>query len=102
MMAIMPYFSTFIMAGFASGLVIYWTVNNLLGIIQQVVIMKSMGVPVHFFSADKDKKKLEKEISEGPSVHPSLQMVEEEIEETIEGMDPKTISAPKPKKKKKK
>ncbi len=102
LMAIMPYFSTFIMAGFASGLVIYWTVNNLLGIIQQVVIMKSMGVPVHFFSADKDKKKLEKEIAEGPSVHPSLQMVEDEIEETIEGMDQKTISAPKPKKKKKK
>lgn len=101
-MGLMPYMMTFIMAGFASGLVIYWTLNNLLGIIQQMIIMKSMGVPIHLFSADKDKQKLEKEIKEGPSVHPSLEMIEEDIEETLEGMDGKTVSKPKPKKKKKK
>lgn len=101
-MGLMPYMMTLIMSGFASGLVIYWTINNLLGIIQQMIIMRSMGVPIHLFSSDKDKKKLEQEIKEGPSVHPSLEMIEEEIEETLEGLDGKTISKPKPKKKKKK
>lgn len=101
-MGLMPYMMTLIMSGFASGLVIYWTINNLLGIIQQMIIMRSMGVPIHLFSSDKDKKKLEQEIQEGPSVHPSLEMIEEEIEETLEGLDRKTISKPKPKKKKKK
>ena len=89
------------MAGFASGLVVYWTVSSALGVIQQCVIMKSMGVPIHLFSKGKDKKKLEKEIAEGPSVHPSLEMVEHDIEEAIEGTA-KEISPPKPKKKKKK
>ncbi len=97
----MPYFMTYIMAGFASGLVVYWTVSSALGVIQQCVIMKSMGVPIHLFSKGKDKKKLEKEIAEGPSVHPSLEMVEHDIEEAIEGTA-KEISPPKPKKKKKK
>lgn len=101
-MGLMPYLMTFIMAGFASGLVIYWTINNLLGIIQQMIIMKSMGVPIHLFSSDKDKKKLEQEIKEGPSVHPSLEIIEHEAQETLEGLDGKTISKPKPKKKKKK
>ncbi len=99
--AIMPWFMTYVMAKFASGLVIYWTVNNILAIIQQVIIMRSMGVPIHLFSADADKKKLEKEIAEGPSVHPSLEMIEEEIEEAIDG-EIKGVSKPKPKKKKKK
>lgn len=99
--AIMPWFMTYVMAKFASGLVIYWTVNNILAIIQQVIIMRSMGVPVHLFSKDADKEKLEKEIAEGPVVHPSLEMIEEEIEEAIEG-DSKAVSKPKPKKKKKK
>ncbi len=98
MIAIMPYFMTFVMAKFASGLVIYWTVNNLLAIVQQCVIMKSMNVPIHLFSKDADKKKLEKEIDEGPIVNPSLEMIEEEIEEAEE----KILSKPKPKKKKKK
>ena len=101
--SIMPYFMTFIMAKFASGLVIYWTVNNLLAIGQQVIIMKSMGVPVHLFSKDKDKARLEKEIEEGPVVHPKMEMIEEEIEDAItpDG-EPKIISKAKPKKKKKK
>ncbi len=103
MIAIMPYFMTFIMAKFAAGLVIYWTVNNILAIAQQMIIMKSMGVPIHMFSKDKDKAKLEKEIAEGPIVEPSLAMIEAEIEDAItpDG-EPKLLSKPKPKKKKKK
>ncbi len=103
MVAIMPWFMTYVMSGFAAGLVIYWTVNNLLAVVQQVIIMRSMGVPVHLFSKDQDKKKLEKEIKEGPIVEPSLAILEEKIEDAItpDG-EPKLLSKPKPKKKKKK
>ncbi len=101
MMSIMPYFMTFVMAKFAAGLVIYWTVSNILAVIQQMIIMHRMGVPIYLFTKDKDKEKLQKEINEGPSVHPSLEMIEEEIEEAIAG-EPKGLSKPKPKKKKKK
>ena len=97
----MPYFMTYIMAGFASGLVVYWTVSSILGVVQQCVIMKSMNVPIHLFSKGKDKKKLEAEIAAGPSVHPSLEMVEHNVEEAIEGTA-KEISPPKSGKKKKK
>jgi YidC/Oxa1 family membrane protein insertase len=40
----MPFFFTFLLAPFAAGLVIYWTWNNILSILQQWVIMKRMGV----------------------------------------------------------
>jgi len=35
-----PIFLTIILASFPSGLVVYWTVNNILTIAQQFVIMK--------------------------------------------------------------
>jgi YidC/Oxa1 family membrane protein insertase len=43
-MMLLPVVFTFICARFASGLVIYWTWNNILSIIQQWVIMRRMGV----------------------------------------------------------
>ena len=43
---LMPFFFTFLLATFPAGLVIYWTWNNLLSIIQQAVIMKKAGVPL--------------------------------------------------------
>lgn len=46
MMSVFPFVFTFILAPFASGLVIYWTWNNILSIIQQALIMKRLGVPV--------------------------------------------------------
>ena len=42
----MPLFFMFLLARFPSGLVIYWTWNNILSILQQWVIMKRMGVPI--------------------------------------------------------
>lgn len=42
----MPVLFTFMMGGFASGLVIYWAWSNVLGIAQQYFIMKRMGVEV--------------------------------------------------------
>ena len=44
MFALMPVFFTFMLGQFASGLVIYWTLSNVLSIIQQKVIMHKNGV----------------------------------------------------------
>jgi YidC/Oxa1 family membrane protein insertase len=49
MFAWMPVIFTFTMGGFASGLLIYWTWNNLLSIVQQGVIMKRAGVKFEFW-----------------------------------------------------
>jgi len=46
MMTFMPWLFTFLMASFPAGLVIYWTVNNVLSIGQQWIIMRRMNVPV--------------------------------------------------------
>ncbi len=44
MFALMPLLFMFMLGHFASGLVIYWTLSNILSIAQQRVIMKKMGV----------------------------------------------------------
>ena len=44
MFALMPIFFMFMLGHFASGLVIYWTLSNILSIIQQKAIMKKVGV----------------------------------------------------------
>lgn len=46
MMVIMPPMFTYLMALFPSGLVIYWTVNNVLSILQQWLIMRRLNVPI--------------------------------------------------------
>ncbi len=46
MMTIMPPMFTYLMAQFPAGLVIYWTVNNVLSIMQQYLIMRRLNVPV--------------------------------------------------------
>jgi YidC/Oxa1 family membrane protein insertase len=47
MFAFMPVIMTFMLAGFPAGLVIYWTWNNLLSVMQQYLMMRRQGVPVH-------------------------------------------------------
>jgi len=42
----MPIIFTFLLARFPAGLVIYWTWNNTLSILQQYVIMRRAGVPI--------------------------------------------------------
>jgi len=42
-----PLFLTIILASFPSGLVVYWTVNNILTIAQQWVIMKKTKIKTH-------------------------------------------------------
>ena len=44
MFALMPVIFMFMLGHFASGLVIYWTLSNILSIVQQKVIMKKIGV----------------------------------------------------------
>lgn len=44
MFVLMPLIFTFMMGHFASGLIIYWTLSNILGIVQQKVIMNKNGV----------------------------------------------------------
>lgn len=105
MMDMMPYVLTYIMAGFAAGLVVYWTFSNALSIVQQYIIMRSMGVQPHIFR-DRSEKKMEEAIEKGPSVHPGLEVLEKKAEDALFGHDddrtPKTVSPPKPRKKKKK
>jgi len=44
MFAMMPFIFTLMLGHFASGLVIYWTLSNLLSILQQKAIMRKNGV----------------------------------------------------------
>ncbi len=45
----MPVIFTFTLGTFPAGLVIYWTWNNTLSIIQQTLIMKRAGVKIELF-----------------------------------------------------
>lgn len=104
MMNMMPWFMAFIMAGFASGLVIYWTVSNILSVTQQYIIMRSMGVEVKFFHKTPAEEKLEDQVRHGPAVHPGAEIIEGKIEEALFGDDDKPtkpISPPKGRAKKK-
>jgi YidC/Oxa1 family membrane protein insertase len=44
----MPILFTFMIAGIAVGIAIYWTWSNILGVLQQYVIMRRMGVETEF------------------------------------------------------
>lgn len=114
MVNVMPYLFTYILSRFSSGLVIYWTFSNALGIIQQYIIMRSMGVPVSFLRRPKAEQEMAEMVEKGPSIHPGLGALEDEVEEALfddlpeadkeNGQKPpkKAVSPPKPKKKKKK
>lgn len=105
MMNIFPFFIVFIMSGFASGLVIYWTFSAYIGILQQMLIMKSLGVPIYLFDKSEAEEKLEKQIEDGPAVHPLAEMAEDNLEEALFGEKDENapeVTPPKPKKSKKK
>jgi YidC/Oxa1 family membrane protein insertase len=50
----MPVIFTFMLAGFSSGLVIYWAWNNTLSVIQQSVIMRRNGAKIELFDNLRD------------------------------------------------
>jgi YidC/Oxa1 family membrane protein insertase len=56
MFTFMPLIFTFMFATFPAGLVIYYTWNNLLSVLQQYTIMRREGVQVHLFENLKLKK----------------------------------------------
>lgn len=93
---IMPFFFVFLLASFPSGLVIYFTFSNALGVVQQYTIMRMMGVEVHLFKRSKEEIAMEEAIEKGPKVHPELEVIEHEVEEALFGEEEK----PAPKKKK--
>lgn len=105
LMNIFPFLIAFIMSGFAAGLVIYWTFSAYIGILQQMWIMRSLGVPIYLFGQTEEEEKLEKQVEDGPGVHPLAEMAEDDVEEAMFGEDEgqqKEITPPKPKKSKKK
>ncbi len=97
---ILPFVFVFIMARFASGLVIYWTFSAALGVVQQYIIMKSMGVEPELFKS-KAQKEEERKMREA-GVHPARKMIEDEVEEALFGegdeQSDKTASKPATKK----
>ncbi|MCD8496620.1 MAG: membrane protein insertase YidC [Alphaproteobacteria bacterium] len=104
MMLIFPFAITLVMAKFAAGLVIYWTVSALVSITQQMFIMYRLGVPIYLFGQKEDEDAAPKEGE--PDVHPLAAMAEAEAEKALfgdeeEGSKP-VISKPKPRRKKKK
>ncbi len=107
MMNIFPFVICYMMASFASGLVIYWTFSGLISIAQQMIIMRSLGVPIYILGQSEEEEKLEKAIDKGPDVHPLAQMAEEEVEKALgdhseDGAPGPEVTPPKPKRKKKK
>lgn len=102
-----PFIITYILSRFASGLVIYWTFSAFIGVVQQMIIMRSLGVPIHLFGQTDEEKKLDEAVEKGPGVHPLVEMAEDEVEEAMFGEhedepEKKKITPPKRKKKKKK
>jgi YidC/Oxa1 family membrane protein insertase len=105
-LAAMPWLMTFVLAQFAAGLVIYWTFNNLFAIVQQYIIMRSMGVEVDLIGNILGRNKPE-EMEPVEGIHPEAIVAEHHIEEALTGEeheaeDSKPVSKPKPKKSKKK
>lgn len=102
----MPFLFAFIMSKFAAGLVVYWTFSAFIGVLQQMIIMRSLGVPIHLFGETEEEKELEAAIEKGPALHPLAEMAEDEVEEALGLNDDagpqKPIKPPKPKKSKKK
>ncbi len=95
MMMFMPFIFTYMLAHFPAGLVIYWSWSNLLSIIQQTIIMKSMGVEVYLFHSRKHK------IQDVEILDPKDDVVLQTIEATEVPNEPAQISPPKRGKKKK-
>ena len=105
MMNYFPFIITYALSRFASGLVIYWTFSAIIGVLQQIIIMRSLNVPIHLFGQSDEEERMDKAIEQGPDVHPLSEMAKDEIEDALDGDDTPPsgpIKPPKPKKSKKK
>lgn len=118
-MMVFPFIITYIMALFPAGLVVYWTTSAALAIVQQLIIMRNMGVETHLFKRSKTDQELENSVEQG--YDPRGEMIVHDVEEALgleddssakpegskadsdEDSDQETtVSKPKPKKKRKK
>jgi len=100
MMMFMPFMITFILAKFPAGLVIYWSWSNLLSMGQQYILMRKEGVDVNLFKRSKAEEKLGDLVENGPAgVSPSAEMIEEEVEDILDGTDGENAQPAKKKKK---
>lgn len=95
----MPVMITLLMAHFPAGLVIYWSWSNTLSVIQQYILMRKEGVEVHFFKKSAMDKKMEDAVAHGPNVHPAAEEIKHDLEAVEGKVIEKTISPPKPGKK---
>lgn len=77
----MPWIMTYMLSHFASGLVIYWAFSNVLSVVQQSFIMRSMGVPIYLFSPDAAREHHEEHQKQTKKV---LDQIREEQEKTID------------------
>lgn len=115
LMNIFPFVIVFIMSKFSSGLVIYWAFSAYIGIAQQMLIMRSLGVPIYLFDKEGAKKEadMSKALDKGPDIHPLVEMAEDEVEDALfgetgedgkpqDGKAEKAITPPKRKRSKKK
>lgn len=100
MLRFMPFMMAFILARFASGLVVYWTFSNALSVLQQYVLLRSMGQKVSFFRRSAAEQEMEQAVKDGPSVHPGLVVAEHQVEEAL-GVADRPVTPPKPRRKKK-
>jgi YidC/Oxa1 family membrane protein insertase len=85
----MPWVMTYVLASFPSGLVIYWAFGNLLSVIQQSYIMRSLGVPLYLFSPEAAKahhEELDKRVKEAG------EKAQEEKKKETEGADSESSS----------
>jgi len=96
--ALMPWIMTIVLAQFAAGLVIYWTFNNLFSTLQQYIIMRRMGVEVDLIGNIFGKKSVENDQDIGVEASEDKVSV---VKGADQGVAPKTISKPKPKKSRK-
>ncbi|MCK6418764.1 MAG: membrane protein insertase YidC [Alphaproteobacteria bacterium] len=88
-----PFIITYTMAHFAAGLVIYWTFSAFITILQQIIIMRSLNVPIYLFGQSPAEKKLDESVDKGPAVHPLVDMAEEKAEEALFGTEDTDESA---------
>lgn len=99
MINFMPYFITYILSSFAAGLVIYWTLSNILSVGQQYIIMRRMGVEVHLFKRARADKEMDQIVAEGPKIHPELEAAEEQVEDALFGDEGAQAAVSPPKRK---
>ena len=104
MFGVLPWIMCIVLSGFAAGLVIYWTFNNLFSTLQQYIIMTRMGVKVDIIGNILGRNKPDEIVPVGGKIDAAKEAVEEKKQALLDKKDeaPKEISKPKPKKSKKK